>query len=64
MANKRPRSLLWWWHVLVVMSAISWGTLVYFALVPPERKPWFWPYTFGPDNAAEDWRYFRRGYQY
>ena len=54
MAKKRPRGFLWWWHVLVVMTAITWGTFVYFALVPPEHKPWFLPYTFGLDSAADE----------
>ncbi len=32
MEKKPRRSLLWWWHVLVVGFAIAWGVVIYFAI--------------------------------
>jgi hypothetical protein len=40
MMDKHRPGLLWWWHVLVVMSGIAWGTLIYSVFAGPPRMPY------------------------
>ena len=38
--ERKDRNRVRWWYLLVIMSAIAWGTLIYRVFAGPTRMPY------------------------